>query len=89
VFYEVLYDHPGKTVLWTLLELKRDAPVRRIMEAVGNTSYVRCDPSTLPIDVNMGLPGKWKHELQPATVWALLDYCGELMDELGYARSDG
>ncbi|NIV29629.1 MAG: hypothetical protein GWN58_09000, partial [Anaerolineae bacterium] len=86
VFYEVLYEHPGKTVLWTLRELGTSVPVRRIMEAVGKTSYVRCDPSTLPVDVDMGSPGKWRHDLQPTTVLALEGYCGELMDELGYAR---
>lgn len=86
-FYERLYTHPEVMLSRVLSGLYMGVPLSITVEAVRSTKGVRCDPSTLPVDVNMGLPGKWKHELQPATVWALEDYCGELMDELGYARS--
>lgn len=87
VYYEALYKRPELTLAWLSKELTVDVQMLRIMNALHRTRDVRCDPSTLPVDVDMGLPGKWKHELQPATVWALEDYCGEMMDELGYARS--
>jgi len=89
VFYEGLHTRPELTLTWLASELEAEVNMPHIMQAVHKTRGVRCDPSTLPVDVDMGEPGKWRAQIQPATVWALEEYCGELMDELGYARGRG
>lgn len=86
VYYEHLYRRPEETLIQVLSTLRGDVPqVRYIMEAVRETRGVRCDPSTLLVDQWMGQPGKWAHQLHPATVLAIEHYCGDLMKELGYA----
>jgi len=88
--YEQLYQKPIETLIELRGAIRRQGvPVYAFIGAVEHLWGQRCDPSTLPADVNMGLPGKWERELLPATVWALEDYCGDLMDALGYKRADG
>lgn len=82
VYYEGLYAQPEKILTWVLAEMGKESP--RIAEAVRWTEGLRCDPSGLPVENEMGKPGKWKVQLQPGTVRAIRAYCGEVMKELGY-----
>lgn len=85
VRYERLYAAPRITLVKTLVGIgRRDILRWRIFRAKRLTRRRRCDPSDLPVDGNMGRPGKWRGQLQPETVRALLAYCGKLMIELGY-----
>ena len=85
VRYERLYEAPGITLARTLVGIGRYDPWRwRISRAVRFTWGRRCDPSDLPVDGNMGRPGKWAVHLAAPTVQAVLAYCGPVMSELGY-----
>jgi len=85
VRYEELYAAPEAVLAQAIATLGRDdVSGVQIADAVKRTCGVRWDPTSFPADGNMGRPGKWKAELQEATVRALLEDCGELMIELGY-----
>jgi len=87
VRYEWLYARPAQELRFILLHMgKFGAPLERVQGAIQHTQGKRCDPSTLPVDDTMGSPGKWR-ALQEATLHALIDYCGPLMEELGYLNS--
>lgn len=83
VRYEQMYTHPRLTLASVLETMGQEVPFSRIREAVQRTRD-RCDPSDLGIEEDMGRPGKWKAQLQDATVCALLESCGDLMAEMGY-----
>jgi hypothetical protein len=57
-----------------------------IRYAIRSTKNIRHDPSTLPVESDMGVPRKWKAGLEVGTVQAIEEYCGELMDVLGYRK---
>jgi len=87
--YEWLYAYPARELRYALLQMSRfGAPLERVQEAIQLTRGKRCDPSTLPVDDMMGKPGK-RGMLQKSTLDALLDYCGPLMEELGYLSPRG
>jgi len=90
VRYEWLYARPRYELGYALARFgRRDIPLERIQEAVRNTRGKRWDPSDLPVDDEMGKPGKGCC-LEPATLAALIDYCGPLMVELDYlGETDG
>jgi len=85
VRYERLYAAPGMALARALADIGRwNIPRWHIVKAVQSTQGQRCDPSDLPVDGEMGRPGKWKSQLHKSTVRALQAYCGPLMTELGY-----
>ena len=85
VRHEQLYAAPERELERVLRALGRDdIPEMRIAEAVRHTRGKRCDPSSLPVEGNMGEPGKWQEQLRPETICAVLDYCGPLMGALDY-----
>ena len=86
VQYEELYQQPVRVMVALLDRIEgRAAPIEQVAKMVMCTRSTRWDPSTLPVDAQMGRPGKGRN-LTPATMAALLDYCGPLMRELGYLR---
>ena len=85
VRYEALYAAPEAVLARVLATLGRDdVSLVQIADAVERTRRVRWDPTDFPADEDMGRPGKWRAELQEATVRALVEDCGELMQCLGY-----
>jgi len=86
VRFERLHENPERVLSEALSRLDLPACYGRLSEAVYQTLGVRCDPSDLPSAWEMGRAGRWRTELQPQTVDALLDYCGPMMDTLGYER---
>lgn len=57
----------------------------KIEEVIRAVSNIRCDPSSLPPE-DMGRVGKHREILDKKTECALWDYCGDLMEALGYER---
>lgn len=87
VYYEGLYAHPEQTLAWILAELGIGLPTSRIKAAVRASQGQRRDPSPLPVDAEMGRPGKGEIQLEKETIQALIAYCGDLMAELNYRKA--
>jgi len=84
VRYEQLSAAPDHTLAEVLDRLGKAPCYGRIASAIHQTLGARCDPSSLPVTPEMGKAGQWRTALQPATICALLGYCGPTMQELGY-----
>jgi len=87
VRYEDLRAAPFPELSWIAFQLKLNVTENNIRTAIRDTRDTRWDPSSLPIDREMGKSEKWRGQLKTETLIALLNYCGYLMVELGYQEA--
>jgi hypothetical protein len=86
VHFEELKDYPSSELRWILDRFRLSAPDENIDKAIAETEGKRCDPSDLPVKGELGRVGRWRGVLEPGVEALLRDYCGDLMQRLGYVQ---